>query len=153
MKSLMVKQGIFSLSDRARNFIVNSIVFVCMFLFALSGIDKLLDHEKFATGLSKVTFIGNYAMLISWSVPIAELFVCALLAISKMKRLGLYLFTALMTVFTVYICWMLLWAEKLPCRCNLIVEKLSFGEHLVFNLVFIGLALIALRLSQIKLKH
>ena len=61
---------------------------------------------------------------------------------------GLWGFLLTMTAFTIYIGSMWLWAEKLPCHCNLIIEKLSWGEHVVFNLAFIGLAAFALWLMK-----
>jgi len=32
--------------------------------------------------------------------------------------------------------------DRIPCSCGGIIAKLSWGQHLVFNLIFLGLALI-----------
>ncbi|MDB5156121.1 MAG: hypothetical protein JWR50_828, partial [Mucilaginibacter sp.] len=45
---------------------------------------------------------------------------------------------------------MVLWAEKLPCHCSGAIEKLSWTQHIWFNLAFIALAISALRLSKRK---
>jgi hypothetical protein len=127
--------------------IVFIICLICLALFAISAYAKIGDHERFAKGLLKVKYIGEYAVFISWSVPITEIIVCVFLIIPPTHRIGLWGFTGLMTVFTLYIASMLLRAEKLPCYCNLIIEKLSWSQHLCFNITFIALAAAALWLG------
>jgi len=122
----------------------------CLFLFIISAYAKIEGHDKFILGLSKVQFIGSYALWVSWAVPVSEIAISILLIHPLTQRYGLLGFTGLMMVFTLYILGMLLWAEKLPCHCNLIIEKLSFSQHLIFNVAFIALALLALRLMKIK---
>lgn len=119
-----------------------------MFLFIISAYTKIDDHERFVMGLAKVQFIGGHATLISWMVPIAETGISLLLIIPKTYKWGLFGFITLMIVFTAYILSMLLWEEKLPCHCNLIIEKLSWMAHLWFNVGFIVLALCALWLMK-----
>jgi len=121
---------------------------ICLALFAVSAYDKFLDHERFMKGLSAVNYIGEYSIVISWMVPVVEVMVCLLLIVPETANYGLSAFGSLMGIFTIYISSMLLWAEKLPCHCNLIIEKLSFGEHLMFNLAFICLAIFGLWLNS-----
>ena len=129
MESTIIGRRSIQITDRARDIITFVICLACLFLFAISAYDKIVDHERFLTGLSKVKFIAAYA-----------------------HKWGLYGFTGLMIAFTLYIGSMLLWAEKLPCHCNLIIEKLSFGEHLAFNIGFIALAIFGLLLTEQKSK-
>lgn len=135
-------------SVNTRDTLVYSICILCMMLFLCSAFSKVLEHEAFYNGLSKVAIIGRYAKLIAWLVPIAELIVCLLLLIPKTYKYGLYGFASLMTVFTTYILVMLAWAKTLPCHCNLFVENLSWGQHVWFNLGFIGLAIWGIQLSN-----
>lgn len=129
---------------------VTVIRLMCLALFAVSAYDKFLDHERFMKGLSAVNHIGEYSIVISWMVPIAEVMVCLLLIVPGTAKYGLSAFGSLMVIFTIYILGMLIWAEKLPCHCNLIIEKLSFGEHLAFNVAFICLAIFGLWLNNKK---
>ncbi|WP_316846852.1 MauE/DoxX family redox-associated membrane protein [Pedobacter psychrodurus] len=133
--------------ERLRKIFGTLIWMSCLFLFAISAYDKITDHERFLKGLAKVKYVGNFAPAVSYLVPIGEIAVCLLLSISKTVRLGLYGFIGLMGIFTLHIAVMLLWAEKLPCHCNLIIEKLSFGQHLIFNIAFILLAFLELWLK------
>lgn len=150
MESIAIKGISIQLTDNARKIIAFTICMICLFLFAISAYDKITDHERFLTGLSKVHFIGSYAVYLTWGVPIAEIIVSILLMYPPTQKYGLYGFTGLMMIFTLYIGSMLLWAEKLPCHCNLIVEKLSFGEHLAFNISFIVVASLGLWLKRNK---
>ncbi len=140
----------FRFNPKVAEWLTFGISLACLFLFIISAYAKIDEHEKFVLGLSKVKFIGSNALWISWAVPVSEIVVSLLLIHPLTQRYGLMGFTSLMVVFTLYITSMLLWAEKLPCHCNLIIEKLSFSQHLVFNLAFIALALIALQLTRIK---
>lgn len=152
MESITIKGISFQLTDSARKTLAFTICMMCLFLFAISAYDKIVDHERFLAGLSKVKFIGSYAVYLAWGVPIAEIIVSILLIYPPSQKYGLHGFIGLMVIFTLYIGSMLLWAQKLPCHCNLIIEKLSFAEHLAFNLAFILLALWATYLKRKLLK-
>ncbi|WP_316753292.1 MauE/DoxX family redox-associated membrane protein [Pedobacter gandavensis] len=152
MESITERNRSFRFNDSFKEWLVLSICLICTFLFLFSAYEKIIDHNRFAKGLSKVSIISSYAILIAWAVPILEILVSILLIVPKTHQWGLYGFTGLMILFTVYILSMLLWKEKLPCHCNLIIEKLSWGQHLWFNLVFIALAISAVKLSKPNLK-
>lgn len=151
MEITIISGRSFQLTPKAREAIWQIIRLICLGLFAISAYAKIVDHDRFVSGMSRVEIIGQYAALIAWSVPVAETIVSLLLIYPYTHRWGLYGFTGLMIVFTLYIGSMLLWAERLPCYCNLIIEKLSFGQHLVFNLAFICLSIFALWLKKQKL--
>lgn len=131
----------FQISKKTREGIAFAISLACLFLFALSAYEKFTDLERFTAGLAKVKWIGLYATFVAKTVPIVELLISVLLLIPATQKLGLWAFASLLFLFTLYIASMLLWAAQLPCHCNLILEKLSFGQHLVFNIGFIFLAL------------
>lgn len=148
MESTTVRKHSFQFTERSKEGLAFLIILICLFLFLISAYTKIEDHERFSRGLANVELIGAHATLISWMVPIAEIGVSLLLIIPKTHKWGLYGFTSLMIVFTVYILSMLLWEEKLPCHCNLIIEKLSWTAHLWFNVGFIVLALCAIWLMK-----
>lgn len=153
MVTLVNIQSFFRLSPRLKDSIILIICLGGVFLFLTSAYTKIVDHERFILGLAKVTFVGSLATFVGWMVPISEIAIALLLIIPKTQRAGLYAFTGLMGVFTLYIVSMYFWAEKLPCQCNLIIERLGWGEHLVFNSACIALAVIALRLSKLTFKN
>lgn len=142
----------YRLSDSTREVTVFVICLICTFLFLFSAYEKFADHQRFYNGLSKVSIIGSKAKVISYVVPIFEALISILLIIPKTHKKGLFGFIILMGIFTLYIFGMWLWVDKLPCFCNLIVEKLSWGQHIWFNLVFMALAIIALLIRKPNIK-
>ena len=67
---------------------------------------------------------------------------------SKFRKHGLYAAFSLMAMFTVYIYIVVHYSSFVPCSCGGILEKMSWDAHLVFNLVFVLLAALALLLQN-----
>jgi putative oxidoreductase len=71
-----------------------------------------------------------------------------LLFIPKTRKAGLYTSFGLMTMFTLYITYMMIFVPDLPCSCGGIISKLTWKQHLFVNVFFIILALIAIILMR-----
>ena len=150
METTILPKAKFQLSNRFRDILIFLICLICFVLFLCTAYDKITDHQRFYKGLSRVAVIGGSALYISWLVPAAEALIAVLLIIPPTYKWGLCGFSSLMLLFTGYIASMVLWAKKLPCHCGGAIEKLSWTQHIWFNLGFIAIALCALRLSQLK---
>jgi len=153
MERTLNKPRGFQFTSNTKEWMINGICMVCMFLFVYTAYSKLIDHPRFLNGLMNVHAISAFAVYLSWFVPISEIMVSIWLIIPKTIRLGLYAFTTLMIIFTGYIISMLLWAKNLPCHCGGVIEKLSWLQHVWFNLAFIAIAICALWLNQTKTKY
>jgi len=152
MDSIIIKRQRFQLTDKVRDWLILAICLVCIFLFIYTAYSKIMDHSRFLKGLYQAEFIGRFAFYISWLVPFAEILVVILMIVPRTVKWGLSSFLSLMILFTVYILSMLLWANKLPCHCGGVIEKLSWTQHIWFNLAFIVLAIFALRLLKTKIE-
>jgi hypothetical protein len=150
MDSITAKKQRFQLTNKGKELLILIICLLCVFLFLYTAYAKLVEHTRFLNGLYHVKAIRRFALYISWLVPLAEIVVAILLIVPRTLKWGLYSFISLTTLFTVYILSMLLWASKLPCHCGGAIEKLSWGQHVWFNLAFIALAIFALRLLKTK---
>lgn len=53
-----------------------------------------------------------------------------------------------MVMFTTYIVIILHFTAFTPCSCGGALEKMGWTEHLIFNIVFVGLALIGIRITK-----
>ncbi|WP_191187250.1 MauE/DoxX family redox-associated membrane protein [Mucilaginibacter pankratovii] len=148
MESRIIMKRRFASTEPTKEWLITGIRLVCMFLFLYTAYAKLVDHDRFLKGLSGVHLISGLAVFISWFVPLIEILTFILLLIPYTAKSGLYLFLAMMVVFTGYISGVLLWAKIIPCHCGGVIENLSWTQHLWFNLAFIGLAIIALRLHK-----
>src|SRR5690606_32969367 len=101
-----------------------------------------------------IPLLGTYSVAVAWGVLGAEALVALLLIWPGTNRLGLWGAFGLMVAFTVYIGSMLLFAAKLPCHCGGAIEKLTWGQHLLFNCGFIALAAgLLLYNYKVNVKH
>lgn len=113
-------------------------------LFVYTAINKLIARTKFEVVLKKSPLLEGYAGEVSWLLPVAEIIVSCLLLFPTMRKYGLYGAAILMTIFTLYIVYMLLFASNLPCSCGGVLENLSWTQHLLFNIFFLLLSILAL---------
>jgi len=135
------------LSKKFKENAVTTIGLACMFLFLYTGYNKLIDHQRFEKGIANVHFLREYSVFVSWFVPCIEILISFLLMFPKTLKLGFLAFASLMLIFTGYIAGMLLWAKHMPCGCGGVIEKMSWIQHLWFNLIFLALSIFALRLK------
>jgi hypothetical protein len=118
--------------------------YLLIFLFTYTGITKLIDHSIFKSSILQSLVISNYAIVISWLIPILELSIVVMLAFDKYRQKGFQFSLLLMTAFTIYIAYMILFIPQLPCSCGGILKELSWSNHLLFNSFVILLILVSL---------
>ena len=121
-----------------------------MALFIYTAYAKVMDHDRFLKGLTRVHLISGLAVFTSFAVPAIEIIIALLLLIPQAAKIGLYSFIAAMSAFTIYIISAMMWEKKLPCHCGGAIENLSWGQHIWFNLAFIAIAIVGLRLVQLN---
>jgi putative oxidoreductase len=128
--------------------IIESVSALFILLFAYTGITKLAVIKDLLKVLKKYPLIGQFYELVAWGLPITELAVVLLLIIPRTRIAGLIASIGLMSVFTIYLSYMLIYAPKLPCTCGGMLQQLTWPQHLVFNIVFILLGVAAYWLSR-----
>lgn len=117
-------------------------------LFVYTGTSKLLDHDAFQHTLAKAPLIEKFSGVLSWALPIGEIGISLLLFIPRLRQTGLLLSFLLMTVFTFYISYMLLFSPDRPCSCGGVLKNLGWEEHLLFNIYFTLLAFAGWQLQK-----
>lgn len=75
-------------------------------------------------------------MVFSVLLPAFELLTAALLFFPKTRTKGFGLSLIMMSVFTGYIAFMVVFSEKLPCSCGGVLSSMNWTEHLLFNIFF-----------------
>ncbi|WBV56493.1 tellurium resistance protein TerC [Chryseobacterium daecheongense] len=123
--------------------------FILLFMYA--SVSKLLEFERFQIQLAQSPLLSAYAGFVSYSVIIIEWIASILLIVPACRRTGLYLSLILMSAFTAYIFIILNYSDFVPCSCGGILEKLGWTEHLIFNIVCVVLAIIAILLMENKM--
>jgi hypothetical protein len=132
--------------------IIDSCAFALVFLFVYTASAKFLRIDIFAGQLERFPWISPVAKIMAWVVPSVELIVSALLLTERTRVAGFYAALGLMLVFTVYLALMLGSDRHLPCSCGGVISWMTWRQHLVFNLFFIGVALAGVVYSSPKIK-
>lgn len=127
---------------------IEIIVALLIVLWIYTGLNKMMEYEKFRTQLGGSPFIQPLAGFIAIVLPSGELLLAALLIFKRTRKLGLYFSFGLMLLFTGYIWIMLNYAYDLPCSCGGVLAKLSWSDHLIFNSGFTLLALVGILLIE-----
>lgn len=121
---------------------------ICLLLamvFIDSGIGKLLEFQRFQAELSKSPFVHEFAGLLAFGLPPAELCLTAALLSARTRLMALYASLFLMASFTFYIWLMMTKAWYLPCACmGLLDANLGWGAHLAVNITLTLLTLTAI---------
>lgn len=133
-----------TIKPQMRNIIVETICLLFVLLFVYAGASKLMDFENFKVQLGQSPLLSAFASWVSWLVPILEIGIALLLMIPRWRSMALLASLSLMVMFTTYIFIILNYSSFVPCSCGGILEKMSWRTHLVFNVVFVFFALLAL---------
>lgn len=117
-------------------------------LFIVTGLEKIVKFQDFSEKMSSQVFGKELLPLLTVVIPTAEVTCSVLLVIHKSRLFGFISATLLLTIFTVYIILVLLHVfSRYPCPCGGPLEKLTWAEHLMFNLSFLLISTIGLVLT------
>lgn len=131
-------------SKSIKNNIVMAVSYLFILLFVYAAVSKLLDFETFKAQLDQFSVLNTFAVWVSWTLIILEMITAVLLCFEITRLSGLYISFVLMIMFTLYIVFILNFAPYVPCSCGGVLGSLGWKEHLIFNVFFIGIALIGI---------
>lgn len=134
------------LNAKIKNVTIEIICLLYILLFVYAAVSKLMDFDNFQVQVAQSPLLTAFAGFISIAVIVFELFIALLLAIPRTRVIGLYFSFALMVLFSVYIYIILNYSSYIPCSCGGILENMTWTEHLIFNIAFSLLAVVALSL-------
>ena len=124
--------------------IVEIIAILYMSMFLYTAIGKWSDYTMTREQMALMPLLTPVANIIVWLLPSTEIAITLLLFFHQTRKKGFYAATILMTLFTLYIIYMMLFHPALPCSCGGFLDALSWPGHLVFNGVFIVLGILAI---------
>jgi uncharacterized membrane protein YphA (DoxX/SURF4 family) len=137
--------------------IVETICLLYVLLFIYAAVSKLLDYHDFSIKLGQSPLLSAFAGYVAVGVPLLEIIIALLLCFAGWRFIGLFAAFCLMMAFTAYIFIILNFSSYVPCSCGGILQDLGWTEHLIFNLVFVILAIIGLlfidRPTYFKIAH
>jgi uncharacterized membrane protein YphA (DoxX/SURF4 family) len=120
---------------------LETICLLFILLFVYTAVSKFLDYENFRAVIGQSPLITRFAPVLAIVVPVAEIVIALLLVIPAYRRAGLYASFAMMVLFTVYIIVLVTLSERIPCSCGGVISRMTWKQHLYFNIVFVLLAL------------
>lgn len=139
MKNVTLSGGM----PKKKSILLNNKVFIeiisslLILLFVYTGINKYLEINNLKYVLTEYPIISNFPEIVAWGLPATELIVAALLFIPKTRLIGMYSSLVLMSGFTLYLIYMLIYAPKLPCTCGGMLRSLTWNQHLFLNISFV----------------
>ena len=139
--------------EKYGNTIIEIIAAFFIILFIYTAINKLSAISQFQNVLTKSPVIGKMAYPIGWIIPVSELAIVALLFFPVTRSAGIYCSLLLMSAFTIYLVYMLAFSPWLPCSCGGVLSKMSWKQHILFNISFIVLALCAILIRRKNTKQ
>jgi hypothetical protein len=126
---------------------VLSAILITLFLY--TALSKLLDFEQFRKQMSNQNIPKWSAGLLAWGIVSSEIMAVILLATEKYRLWGLYTSALLMVVFSGYMGLVLLdFFDRVPCSCGGVLNSMNFGAHLLFNLAFLAITILAIALIR-----
>jgi len=138
------------LSDKRKEIMMEVIIYLFITLFMYTAASKILTIDKFTSTLGKSPLIGSYNVIVGWAVPVVEILISLLLVVPAFRKWGLYASFGLMTFFTLYLAYMVLSGNELPCNCGGVISTMTWQQHIWFNLGFVLLAIAGLILHKKK---
>ncbi|MGN7720250.1 MauE/DoxX family redox-associated membrane protein [Chitinophaga sp. 22620] len=131
-----------------RKIALEGIVAILVVLWIYTGISKLGEQFNFMYQLRKQSLFVDYAVFLSYAVPVVELMTAILLVIRKTRIIGLWVSFFLMFSFTLYVALVLSFSKQLPCQCGGIIDTLNWEQHLILNIILTILIILGLLLAK-----
>lgn len=112
---------------------------------------KLMAFGAFERQLALQPFGSIINSTLVYALPAIELLTAILLTVKEMRITGLVISAVLLSVFTLYVVLVVMgYFTRMPCSCGGVLEFLSWKAHLIFNIFFLTINLIALYPYKIK---
>lgn len=133
--------------------IIKIVAIIIACLFAYAAITKLADYDKSSWEMRNQIFPAWMASILTWLVPTTELVLALLVVIPVARKKALFASSILLILFTIYIAVVMTGVfGRVPCSCGGILKNMGYGTHIIFNLLFISLAIIALAVDNGRIR-
>lgn len=117
-------------------------------LFVYTATSKLIDYPLFRGTLSQSPLLYQASGVIAIVLPVAELLIALLLVTPTTVKIGFQASFVLISLFSLYIAYMLITQNKLPCSCGGVLSIMTWKQHLVFNFAFMVIAFLGVYIQD-----
>jgi putative oxidoreductase len=137
------------LINMKRKIVVEILSSLLILLFVYTSVSKWLAFNTFVGQMNNQPFPNWLTPIIVWTLPATEIIISLLLMFGRTQLMGFRASLILMLLFTVYTFLVLINVfGRRPCACGGVIENLTWGQHLVFNLFFVGVAIAGILLKK-----
>lgn len=137
-----------------RKIIIEIISSLLILLFLYASVSKWLAFKTFIGEMNNQPFPNWMTPFLVWSIPFIEVLIAIGLIFEKTRVQSFYASLTLMLAFTIYTVAILLQAFKyIPCSCGGVIRKLTWPQHLFFNLFFVGISILGIILKKREPVH
>lgn len=117
-----------------------TLVAALVLLFVYTASVKLMKLEDFKLAIGAQPLVPALKSFLIFAIPAACIGVALLMAIPKLRKMGLYTSLFLLLVFTGYIILIKMnYYGRIPCSCAGVLDNVDWTSHLLFNGLFIGI--------------
>lgn len=137
-----------------RKIIIEIISSLLILLFLYASVSKWLAFKTFIGEMNNQPFPNWMTPFLVWSIPFIEVLIAVGLIFEKTRVQSFYASLILMLAFTIYTVAILLHTFKyIPCSCGGVIRKLTWPQHLFFNLFFVGISILGIILKKREPVH
>ncbi len=128
---------------------LEGIISLLILLYLYTGLTQLLSFKFFYGNIFNQPVFQWSKPILVYFIPAAQLLIAAGLYFERTRKPALWASLGLLTMFTVYILLIIMNAlARVPCSCGGVISSFTWPQHLVFNLFFLLLNVIALVLKK-----
>lgn len=137
-----------------KKLLLDGIISLFILLWLYTGLSKYIEFDSFKHDMYNQPFPNWFENIVIALLPPIEIITALLLLFNRTIKSGLWISLILMLFFTIYTIAILAGVfAYTPCGCGGVISTLNWQQHLVFNIVFTTLAIIALRLHNKQDNH
>lgn len=120
-----------------RKIIAEVFVYLIALLWLYTSVYKALQIDTSIEQLGDSPLIEPFAVWFGYGLPIVEFALFLMLLIPRTRKYALIGSVVLLALFTLYILVILnYYRADVPCTCGGVISKLSWKNHIYFNLTF-----------------
>jgi uncharacterized membrane protein YphA (DoxX/SURF4 family) len=133
------------------NKILIVIKYLIAILFIYAGVYKIMDVEIFKSQMGESPLLPETLIpYIAIILPISEIVLGLCLIFNIQVLFSLWTSSLLMVFFSCYLIILFTMYEKPPCACGGILSKMDYPEHIVFNIIYTLICIVAVYLYEKK---
>lgn len=134
-----------------RQVLIECISSLLIMLFLYASVSKFLDFKTFIDEMNNQPLPNSWTPFLVWSIPCTEIAIAFALTVERTRLVAFYASLVIMSLFTIYTITILLhFFRYVPCSCGGVIKKLTWEQHLVFNLFFVALSVGGITLQRRK---